>query len=57
MGKILTTGVILDFYAIHVLEYVTKVYHKIASPNTSHLEVHVGFFRLLMQGIFGCYVL
>ena len=32
-------------------------YHKIASSNTSCLEAHVGFFRLLMKGIFGPYVL
>ena len=32
-------------------------YHKIASSNTSRLEAHVGFFRLLMKGIFGPYVL
>ena len=28
-------------------------YHKIASSNTSRLEAHIGFFRLLMKGIFG----
>ena len=32
-------------------------YRKIASSNTSHLEAHVGFFRLLVQGIFGPYLL
>ena len=32
-------------------------YRKIASFNTSRLEAHVGFFRLLMKGIFGPYVL
>ena len=32
-------------------------YRKIASSNTSRLEAHVGFFRLLMKGIFGPYVL
>ena len=31
-------------------------YRKIASSNTSRLEAHVGFFRLLMKGIFGPYV-
>ena len=32
---------------------------KIVSSNTSRLEahIHVGFFRLLMKGIFGPYVL
>ena len=32
-------------------------YRKIASSNTSRLEAHVGFFRLLMKGIFGPNVL
>ena len=30
---------------------------KIASSNTSHLEAHAGFFRLLMKGIFVSYLL
>ena len=40
-------------------EKIEKVleYRKIASFNTSRLEAHVGFFRLLMKGIFGPYVL
>ena len=33
------------------------IYNKIASSNTSRLEAHVGFFRLLTKGIFGPYVL
>jgi hypothetical protein len=33
------------------------LYHKIASSNMSRLEAHVGFFRLLMKGIFGPYLL
>ena len=32
-------------------------YRKVASSNTSRLEAHIGFFRLLMKGIFGPYVL
>ena len=32
-------------------------YRKIVSSNMSHLEAHVGFFRLLMKGFFGPYVL
>jgi hypothetical protein len=32
-------------------------YCKTASSNMSHLEAHVGFFRLLMKGIFGPYVM
>ena len=35
----------------------TFAYHKVASSNTSRLEAHAGFFRLLMKGIFGPYVL
>ena len=37
--------------------YILDTYRKIASSNTSRLEAHVGFFRLLMKGIFGPYVL
>ena len=32
-------------------------YRKVASSNTSRLEAHAGFFRLLMKGIFDPYVL
>ena len=32
-------------------------YRKVASSNTSCLEAHAGFFRLLMKGIFEPYVL
>ena len=32
-------------------------YRKIASSDTSCLEAHAGFFRLLMKGIFDPYVL
>ena len=32
-------------------------YHKVGSSNTSCLEAHVDFFRLLMKAIFGPYVL
>ena len=31
-------------------------YRKVASSNMSRLEAHVGFFRLLMKGIFNPYV-
>ena len=34
-----------------------NTYRKVASSNTSRLEAHVGFFRLLMKGIFDPYVL
>jgi hypothetical protein len=32
-------------------------YCKVVSPNTSHLEAHAGFFRLLVKGIFNPYEL
>ena len=32
------------------------MYCKVASSNTSRLEAHPGFFRLLMKGIFDPYV-
>ena len=32
-------------------------YRKIANSNTSRLEAHEGFFRLLVKGIFHPYVL
>ena len=32
------------------------VYCKVASSNTSGLEAHAGFFRLLLRGIFDPYV-
>ena len=32
-------------------------YHKVTSSNTSRLEAHDGFFRLLMKGIFDPYIL
>ena len=36
---------------------IILIYRKITSSNTSHLEAHSGFFRLLMKGIFDPYVL
>ena len=33
-----------------------KVYHKVVSSNTSHLEAYADFSRLLMKGIFYPYV-
>ena len=32
--------------------YIGSIYRKVASSNTSRLEAHAGFFRLLMKGIF-----
>ena len=34
-----------------------KIYRKVMSSNTSCLEAHSGFFRLLMKGIFDSYEL
>ena len=34
-----------------------NTYGKVTSSNTSHLEAHADFFRLLMKGIFDPYVL
>ena len=31
------------------------IYRKVPSSNTSGLEAHAGFFRLLMKGIFDPY--
>ena len=33
------------------------LYRKVTSSNTSRLEAHASFFRLLMKGIFDPYVL
>ena len=49
--------VALAMHKSHEYSYIyVCTYRKIASPNTSHLEAHVDFFRLLMEGIFGPYV-
>ena len=32
-------------------------YREVVSSNTSHIEAHAGFFRLLVKGIFDPYVL
>ena len=42
----------------NIKKLTSKVaYHKVASSNTSRLEAHAGFFRLLMKGIFNPYEL
>ena len=43
----------------HEIDLIDKnlIYRKVASSNTSRLEPHAGFFRLLMKGIFDPYVL
>ena len=40
----------------YFMQYLVKTYRKVASSNTSCLEAHAGFFRLLMKGIFDLYV-
>ena len=40
-----------------LVEFQSFIYRKVASSNMSRLEAHAGFFRLLMKGIFDCYVL
>ena len=41
----------------YILNQVNWIYRKVASSNTSHLEAHAVFFRLLMKGSFDLYVL
>ena len=41
----------------HVLDSELQVLYTVASSNMSCLEAHVGFFRLLMKGIFDPYAL
>ena len=36
---------------------LNSTYRKVTISNTSRLEAHAGFFRLLMKGIFDPYVL
>ena len=43
-------------YKVKHLSLSDFQYHKVESSNMSCLEAHVGFFRLLMKGIFGPYV-
>ena len=45
---------ILDMWTITRLK---TIYRKLPNSNTSRLETHAGFFRLLMKGIFDPYVL
>ena len=47
MGKLLKTNTEIEDFD----------YRKVASSCPSCLEAHAGFFRLLMKGIFGPYVL
>ena len=48
-----------DYQAIKALKREVGInrYREVASSNTSRLEAHAGFFRMLMKGIFNPYVL
>ena len=41
---------------LQVVEFHVLTYCKVLNSNTSRLEAHAGFFRLLMKGIFDPYV-
>ena len=41
---------------IPLFQLCADTYRKVASANTSRLEAHAGFFRLLMKEIFDAYV-
>ena len=59
-GSVKAKKVDTSRYLLSNIQYIRNSYivnRKIASSNTSRLEAHVGFFRLLMKGIFGPYVL
>ena len=58
-GKLTSVGEISNvktLYSIIVIP-LQLTYCKVESSNTSRLEAHAGFFRLLMKGIFDPYVL
>ena len=40
-----------------MVSYFKNIYRKFMSTNTSGLEAHAGFFKLLMKEIFDPYVL
>ena len=42
---------------MYIVKLSNFTHHKVASSQTSRLETHTGFFRLLMNGIFDPYVL
>ena len=50
-------GVASDSHDFILQGVLTNKYGKVASSNTSCLEAHAGFFRLLIKGIFDPYVL
>ena len=54
-----SNGLCDDIFSLVVKSWCKSfsTYRKVASSNTSRLEAHAGFFRLLMKGIFNPYVL
>ena len=52
--KFISRNMILSVHS--KFSHLTR-YRKVASSNTSCLEAHAGFFRLIMKGIFNPYVL
>ena len=50
--------IILNFHPVfeHSIPTDKTANRKVASSNTSRLEAHAGFFRLLMKGIFNTYL-
>ena len=48
---------LIPLYCVIFFCFPSYKYRKVATSNTSCLEAHAGFFRLLMKGIFGPYVL
>ena len=62
LSKHARTVLLSFFYSIFRFELslfcqTSSNYRKVASSNTSCLEGHAGFFKLLMKGIFDPYVL
>ena len=53
-SKAIETDIILSIVEIKKTNFY---YRKVMSYNTSRLEAHAAFFRLLMKGIFSPYVL
>ena len=57
MAKFTPVWIYFSFSMLKEIVDISLEYRKFASSNTSRLEAHAGFFRLLMKGIFGPYVL
>ena len=52
-----STDLDLNVINLYSLFLNRNTYRKVASSNTSRLEAHAGFFKLLMKGIFDPYLL